>query len=86
MIEKDDWRLNGQEEFLRGQALYHRIWAPHFPQSDHSHCIFCWAKFSELADTLHEGYLTQDSRHWICPECFRDFQAMFGWKVIEDAI
>ena len=81
MAETDDWRLTGQEEFLRGQALYHRVWTTS-PQSDHSHCIFCWAKFSAFAGTLHEGYVTQDGRHWICPECFRDFQAMFGWTVL----
>ena len=80
MAAKDDWRLTGQEEFLRGQALCHRAWAGS-PQLDHSHCAFCWAKFSALDGTLHEGYVTQDGRHWICPECFRDFQAMFEWTL-----
>lgn len=86
MTEKDDWRLTGQEEFLRGASLYHRIWEPPSPQWDHDHCLFCWAKFSELDGTLREGYVTQDDRHWICPECFHDFKTMFGWTVVEQTI
>lgn len=83
MVEPDDWRLTGQEEFLCGQSLFHRAWQAPVPESDHSHCVFCWAKFSKFEGTLQEGYVTRDGRHWICPQCFRDFQAKFGWIVIE---
>lgn len=83
MVERDDWRLTGQETFLRGETLYRRRWAAPSPQWDHEHCVFCWAKFLEYDGTFHEGYVTQDGRHWICPQCFRDFQTMFQWTLIE---
>jgi len=83
MANQDDWRLTGQEGFLRGRDLSHRVWTTQSTQTDHDHCTFCWAKFSELDGTLHDGYVTQDGRHWICPECFRDFKTMFAWTVIE---
>ena len=81
-MEQNDWRLTGQEEFLRGSCLYDRPWQAFGPESDHSHCVFCWAKFSALDGTLHEGYVTQDGRCWICPQCFHDFEALFGWTVL----
>ncbi len=83
MVEKNDWRLTGPEEFLRGRTLYHQNWAACSPQSDHSHCAFCWAKFARFDGTLNKGYVTQDGCHWICPECFRDFKTTFEWTVVE---
>lgn len=77
MVEKSDWRLNGQEEYLQGKTLHYRKWGT--DATKHDHCIFCWEKFSGFEGALHEGYVTDDERHWICPECFRDFQVMFGW-------
>jgi hypothetical protein len=31
-------------------------------------------------DTLQEGYSTQEDEYWVCPTCFVDFHAMFGWS------
>ena len=81
MIEKDDWRLRGQERFLSGKTLYLRKWRSPEKDWDHDHCQFCWEKFSDSPDTLHEGYTTEDNRHWICPTCYNDFKEMFQWKV-----
>ena len=83
MIEKDDWRLQGQEKYLTGKKL---MKAPYFRWSktwDHDHCDFCWATFSEYEDDLHEGYVTEDRHIWICPECFDDFKEMFQWVLPE---
>ena len=88
MIEKNDWRLQGQEEYLMHRTL---AFVPYFQWSktwDHEHCEFCSAKFSRHADDLHEGYVTADNRRtWICPECFEDFKEMFQWELadMEDA-
>ena len=81
MIEKDDWRLRGQERFLSGKTLYLRKWRSPEKDWDHDHCQFCWEKFSDSPDTLHEGYTTEDNRHWICPTCYNDFKEMFQWNV-----
>ena len=88
MAKYEDWRLLGQEKYLKGKALAYRRWKRPRPDWDHDHCEFCGAKFMEEpdADTLQEGYCTLDEYHWICPECFRDFREMFGWQVVEDNI
>lgn len=58
MADTSDWRLQGQERYLKGVALalrkYQRF-APN-PSWDHDHCEFCGAKFmvEDLPDVLHE--------------------------------
>lgn len=89
MVEKDDWRLNGQESYLKDILkdipLYFIPFRPLSEQWDHEHCVFCWAKFYLHPECLQEGYCTrpQNSRDadWICPECYEDFKEMFGWKL-----
>ncbi len=81
MIGKDDWRLRNQEDYLLGKALYLRKWKPLKEEWDHDHCEFCWNKFSNLPDTLHEGYTTEDRCYWICPNCYNDFKIMFKWEI-----
>src|SRR5262245_54244382 len=53
------------------------------PVPRHDHCAFCWTTFTERddADSLREGYATQDDYHWVCPTCFEDFRDLFGWKL-----
>jgi len=76
-----DWRLQGQEQYLRGVTLYRRIWTKTRPHWDHDHCEFCWAKFAaEDADQL-EGYTTADEYRWICEQCFKDFREQFEWTL-----
>ena len=85
MVDPNDWRLQGQERYLRGLELWHRPYRryPKKPSWDHDHCSFCWAKFmvEDVPDVLHEGYCTLDDYHWICGKCFDDFKELFGWRV-----
>jgi phage terminase large subunit-like protein len=83
MLEENDWRLTGQEKYLKGVTLSRRPYSRIREGWDHDHCAFCWAKFMETGppDTLTEGYTTEDNYHWICIQCFEDFQEMFGWAV-----
>jgi hypothetical protein len=68
---QDDWRLRGQESYLRGAALIWKRYRARSEAWDHDHCVFCWAKFmdpdlseayrqwvAEQPDTLVEGYTT----------------------------
>ena len=84
MIENNDWRLQGQEKYLKGHKMMR---LPYFRWSetwDHEHCEFCGATFSDYEGDIHEGYVTaENKRHWVCPECFEDFKEMFQWKLIE---
>ena len=50
MIDKDDWRLRGQEDYLSGKVLYFRTWKAPKKEWDHDHCEFCWDKFSDYPD------------------------------------
>ena len=71
-----DWRLQGQERYLRGVVVCRRAYLPASPTNDHDHCEFCSAKFmvSSGPDTLTEGYCTVDRYRWICSRCFEDFK------------
>ena len=84
MVDKNDWRLSGQENYLKDKTLYFRKWAPPKENWDHDHCEFCWATISNYACDLQEAYTTEDNYHWICPECFQDFKDLFGWKIGEE--
>lgn len=62
MIDRNDWRLQGQEQNLKGVTLYWKKYKAHRESWDHDHCEFCWAKFAEFdgPDIIHEGYTTED--------------------------
>jgi len=87
MVEKDDWRLQGQEKYLKGVTLFRRAYrrCGKNPNWDHDHCEFCLTKFTVEDHTagLHVGYATEDDYRWICEACFHDFKDMFRWEVIE---
>lgn len=84
MNKENDWRLTGQERFLRGKTLIRRTYHRPSPTWDHDHCVFCWAKFMEAeAGDYQEGYVTEDGYYWICPLCFDDFKDKFQWTVKE---
>ncbi|MCB9092977.1 MAG: hypothetical protein H6620_10505 [Halobacteriovoraceae bacterium] len=79
-----DWRLQGQEKYLKGVILELSSYKPSHKDSDHDHCEFCSAKFSEvIMGALKEGYKTQDGYRWICSSCFEDFKNTFNW-IIKD--
>ena len=80
-VSDDDWRLQGQERYLRGVTLHRRAYRRPRPGWDHDRCEFCGAKFAGSGDPagLREGYTTADEYHWVCPQCFGDFSERFGW-------
>lgn len=89
MVDRNDWRLQGQERYLGGATLRRRNYRrPRGNRSwDHDHCEFCWAKFmvEDVPGVHHEGYNTRDQYRWICDDCFNDFREMFEWTVEEGA-
>jgi len=80
--EKDDWRRQGQERFLKDARLSHRAYRPYRAGWDHDHCEFCGAKLSLAPDGIREGYCTEDGYHWVCEDCFQDFKEEFAWAVV----
>ncbi len=85
MPDNADWRVGGQERYLTGVTLRWQEYRAPRPDWDHDHCAFCWAKFMEGAEPeiQHAGYATVDRTHWVCKQCFTDFQERFKWKVVE---
>jgi hypothetical protein len=78
----NDWRLQGQEKYLRDAVLERKKYQRYREGWDHDHCEFCGAEFSlETPGALQAGYATQDNYRWICDACFQDFRNLFGWKV-----
>lgn len=80
-VTPDDWRLQGQERFLKGASLKLTLWSTPNPEWDHDHCEFCWIKFGKtgMSGAIQQGYVTDDLKHWICPQCFQDFRERFEW-------
>jgi len=85
VVDDSDWRLHGQEKYLKGASLVRRTYRAYAknPKWDHDHCDFCGAKFmvEDHPDVLHEGYATLDDYHWICETCFQDFRERFLWTL-----
>jgi hypothetical protein len=81
-IQKDDWRLEGNED-LKGLELRFAKYKMPKPDWDHDHCEFCYAKLMEpgTPDTIPSGYVTKNLE-WICPKCFDDLKDLFNWSVI----
>ena len=83
-IKSDDWRLQGQKQYLQDARLVKRKYQIYREGWDHDHCIFCKAKFClDKEECLSEGYATEDNYYWICESCFNDFREMFGFKLKE---
>jgi hypothetical protein len=76
-----DWRLRGQEKFLKGLTFFWTRYVPYREGWDHDHCEFCTRKFMVHGGDFTEGYTTANHYRWICNDCFEDFKADFEWKV-----
>ena len=77
-----DWRLQGQEKYLKGVVIERKKYQRYRAGWEHDHCAFFGAKFSEdIPDTLHIVYSTTDNYHWICDDCYKDFKSLFEWKM-----
>ncbi len=83
MVEKNDWRLMGQEYYLMNAKLKKTVYKAPSERWDHDHCRFCTDKFMEREGFLHEGYCTEDENIWICEECYQDFKEMFGFTLVD---
>ena len=79
----EDWRLQGQEKYLKEKILQKKTYEKPRPDWDHDHCEFCWQKIAEkndnIKDSIHEGYYDESINKWVCPGCFEDFKNSFNW-------
>lgn len=79
-VMQEDWRIFDQKDYLYKKTLFKTKFKA-TKSCDHVHCVFCWDKFGESEEMLHEGYTTECGHHWICETCFHDFNEDFEWTV-----
>ena len=77
-MDSNDWRLNGQETYLKGKRFQYVSWFSGNPTWDHDHCEFCYAKISNKEGDINEAYEADDGKYWICPKCFEDFSCLLA--------
>ena len=77
MINKNDWRLTNQINYLQDAKL---MKVQYKSKAEHDHCVFCWHKINNENDI---GFCTLDKYHWICEGCYNDFKEMFNWKLVD---
>ena len=80
----EDWRLQGQDKYLRGATLRWKKWWPYREGWDHDHCEFCQRKISEYPDDDEYGWVTEDNYRWVCDQCCENFREGFGWKLVRN--
>ena len=79
-----DWRLQGQERYLKGAELCWSVYASYREGWDDDLCEFCGRKFANArGGILLEGYRTLDGYHWVSKDCYEDFKSLFEWKVVQ---
>jgi len=85
MVDEDDWRLVGQDEWFTGAVLHRAAWIETRHGWDHDHCTFCFKKIWDRAadDEADVGYTTADDYTWVCDDCFADFKDRFAWSVAD---
>ena len=80
MTNLDDWRLTNQIDYLYQKQLKYINFRKSSDRWDHEHCEFC--NKAILEDSIKE-YCTLDEYYWICEDCYKDFNDLFEWKIVE---
>jgi hypothetical protein len=83
-VEGEDWRLHGQERYLRGARFQRAEYRAPSATWDHDHCEFCNGKFSEHETgdgVARAGWRSEDEYRWVCDACFADFREPLGFVV-----
>lgn len=81
---RDDWRIMGQESYLKGKTLQHRKFQNGLRHDEHQdQCDFCYSGLNEDPENLTRAYYSAEEEVWICEECFNDFREHFDWTVVE---
>lgn len=80
---REDWRIMGQEGYLKDKKLQHRKFSQAMRTKDNDQCDFCYS----FLDRNHQGasyaYFEPITRSWICERCYQDFKEHFNWMVEE---
>lgn len=80
---RDDWRVMGQEGYLKGKTLVHRHFDRSICREDFLQCEFCWKSLEDAAGKGVLCFFEPLQKLWVCETCFEDFKAHFDWTVVE---
>ena len=97
-MDAKDWRNRGQEDYLKSVKLVRKKFKSTLPDviatgdeyrryNDHEHCDFCFQKIMENCGEKNcctEGYCTEDSKIWVCDDCYNEFKNEFNWNVVTE--
>ena len=82
MIEKDDWRLLNDVEYLKNQYINPTDEEELTKYADHlKKCIFCWDKVNDNPN--QRWFIPDDLSCCICEKCYNDFKEFFNWKELD---
>lgn len=83
MIEKDDWWLRDDVEYLKNKEINPTDGEEITQYAKRlKKCIFCW---EEVQDTPHQWwFIPVDLSCCICEECYNDFKELFNWKELDE--
>ena len=79
-MNNNDWRLTNQLNYLFQKKLIKGKYVPYRAGWNHDHCAFCSERIDENTPV---AYSTEDRYHWICQECYNDFNGMFQWTLLQ---
>ena len=79
---RDDWRIMGQEGYLKGKELVYQVFDRSICIEDFDQCEFCWKVFDRDKKKPNKAYYCPSEKVWICEKCFTDFQKYFNWKIV----
>lgn len=82
LIEKDDWRLLNDVEYLKNQYINPTDGEKITKYADHlKKCIFCWDNVNDNSNQW--WFIPDDLSCCICEKCYNDFKELFNWKQLD---
>ena len=80
MVEKDDWRLQNDVEYLKNASMYPKYSKEIIEHAPYlNKCIFCGEKVRNTPPNQW-WFIPRDISCCICEECYNDFYEMFHWR------
>ena len=82
MIDKNDWRLLNDVDHLRGAYINPTDGEEILQNAKHlDHCVFCYDAVNN--DRHQFWYVPENISCCICESCFKDFNEMFKWRLLD---
>lgn len=81
-MDKDDWRLLNDIEYLKNKSLYPTDGEEIVKYASYlEKCIFCWDK---VQNSSHQRcFVLEDISCYICETCYSDFKEIFHWRKLD---